>query len=308
LGQRLDREQWGNWPLGAQAVAQALGPVLQALMRGEAQRDLEVEISGDGRRVLSFSSAPIRDPSGALAGGVVVFRDVTTQRDVARLKDDLLSMASHDLRTPATVVKVQAQLAQRALRADDYDPQRMRERINLILSQTDRLTSMLSLLMDLSRIEAGRLDLLREPLDLVELVRGVVAPVQALTSRHTIVVEAPRRLPGCWDATRLDQVLQNLLTNAVKYSPDGGTIVVRVQAEASQAVVSVQDPGLGIPADELPRLCERFYRMPSTRTLEGNGLGLYICQAIVSAHGGRLSVASDGPGQGSTFTVSLPYR
>jgi signal transduction histidine kinase len=308
LGQRLDREQWGNWPLGAQAVAKALGPVLEALMHGEAQRTLEVEITGDGRRVLSFSSAAFRDPAGNLAGGVVVFRDVTTERDVARLKDELLSMASHDLRTPAAVVKLQAQLAKRELQADELDTSKLVDRVDMILDQTNRFNNMLNLLMDLSRIEAGRLELIHEPMDLVESVRRVVLAVQMLTSRHTIEVDAPRTLEGAWDAARLEQVLQNLLTNAVKYSPDGGRIMVRLVADASEATVSVSDQGVGIEPDELPRLTERFYRVSGTRKLEGSGLGLYICQAIVSGHGGRLSAASDGLGKGSTFTMTLPYR
>jgi signal transduction histidine kinase len=308
LGQRLDHEQWGNWPLGAQAVAKALGPVLEALLQGEAQRDLEVEITGDGRRVLSFSSAAFRDPAGNLAGGVVVFRDVTTQRDVARLKDELLSMASHDLRTPAAVVKIQAQLAKRELRGEERDTTKLVGRVDTIVEQTERLNTMLNMLMDLSRIEAGRLDLVREPMDLVKSVRRVAHVVQMLTNRHTFDVEAPPVLEGAWDAGRLEQVLQNLLTNAVKYSPEGGRIVVRVVAEATEAIVAVSDPGIGIEPAELPRLTERFYRVSGTRKLEGSGLGLHICQAIVSAHGGRIWAASAGPGQGSTFTIALPYR
>jgi two-component system sensor histidine kinase VicK len=110
-----------------------------------------------------------------------------------------------------------------------------------------------------------------------------------------------------WDAARLDQVIQNLLTNAVKYSPEGGTIVLHLEAEAKGAIVSVSDQGLGIPREDLPRLFERFYRVEGTRTLEGSGLGLYICHGIVAAHGGRLWADSPGLGKGCTFTFSLPY-
>jgi signal transduction histidine kinase len=307
LGQRLDREQWGNWPLGAKAVAEALAPVLEALACGEACRDVEVDVSSDGRRVLSFSSAKINDAAGKQAGGVVVFRDVTSQRDVARLKDELLSIASHDLRTPVTVLKGQAQLMQRFLQRGELSKANLQERLDMILQSTDRLTRMLTLLLDLSRIEAGRLDLVTERTDLVQLVCRVVSAVQALTSKHEIQVEAPGVVEGDWDATRLEQVLQNLLTNAVKYSPEGGTIVVRVERGATSASVSLRDPGLGIPAEDLAHLFERFYRVDQTRSLEGSGLGLYICQAIVAAHGGRLWAESDGPGRGSSFTFTLPY-
>jgi signal transduction histidine kinase len=307
LGQRLDREQWGKWPLGAQVLAEALGPVLESLIRGEAQRDLEVEVHGEGRRVLSFSSAPIRDAAGQLAGGVVVFRDVTSRRDVEQMKDELLSIASHDLRTPVTVLKGQAQLMQRELRRGIVEPGRLSDRVDLIVQHADRLGRMLNLLLDLSRIEAGRLDLAPAPTDLVSLARRVASGVQALTTSHTLLVEAPASAVGVWDAARLEQVLQNLLTNAVKYSPQGGTIVLRVEVEATCATVSVRDPGLGIPAEDLPHLFERFYRVAGTRTLEGTGLGLSICHGIVAAHGGRLWAESAGPNQGSTLSFSLPY-
>jgi PAS domain S-box-containing protein len=247
LGQRLDREQWGNWPLGAQAVAEVLGPVVDGLGRGESSRDREVEVNSDALRILSFSGAPIVDAAGRLCGGVVVFRDVTTQHEVARMKDELLAIASHDLRTPVTVVKCEAQLIQRALQRGVPDPEKLSQRVGLIVEQTDRLTRMLNQLLDLSRVEAGRMELALEPADLVELVRVVASGVQLLTTVHTIRLDMPAVLEGMWDAARIDQVLQNLLTNAVKYSPEGGTIVVRVESTATSAVLSVADPGLGIP-------------------------------------------------------------
>jgi signal transduction histidine kinase len=306
LGQPLDRELRGQWPLGAKVVADALGPMLEALQRGKAQRDVEVEVNAQGRRVLSFSSAPLSDVSGALAGGVVVIHDVTTQRDVARLRDELLSIASHDLRTPATVLKVQAQMMQRDLQRNDVDAAKLSGRVDMILEQTDRLTRMLNMLLDLSRVEAGRLDLSPEPVDLADLIRRSVAAVRALSSKHTIEVRAPRRMRGLWDAARLEQVMQNLLTNAIKYAPNGGTIVVSLECRGPELTVSVRDEGLGIAREELAQLFERFYRVARTRGLEGSGLGLYVCQAIVAAHGGRIWATSEGPGRGTTVSFTLP--
>jgi signal transduction histidine kinase len=306
LGQPLDLEQWGHWPLGARAVAEALAPVVEAVRRGEACRDVEVELNSGGRRVLSFSATPLWDGAGELAGGVVVVRDVTTQRDVARLKDDLLSITSHDLRTPLTVLRGQAQLMQRSLRQNAATPEQLLSRVDLMLDQTDRLTNMLNRMMDLSKVEAGRLELQIEPTDMVSLVRSVVVGVEALSSAHRIEVRMPSHLEGEWDPGRLAQVLQNLITNAIKYSPDGGSIVVSARIANRQAIVSVRDDGLGIPAEDLPQLFERFYRVAGTRGLEGSGLGLYICQGIVSAHGGRIWASSDGPGRGSTFAFTLP--
>jgi signal transduction histidine kinase len=306
LGQPLDLEQWGHWPLGARAVAEALVPVADAVRRGEACRDLEVELNSQGRRVLSFSATPLWDSTGQLAGGVVVVRDVTTQRDVARLKDDLLSITSHDLRTPVTVLRGQAQLMQRALKQSSATPDQLLGRLDLMLNQADRLTDMLNRLLDLTKVEAGRLELNFEPTDLVALIRGVVADVQPLSSIHPIEVHSPASVEGEWDAGRLAQVLQNLITNAIKYSPGGGRIEVRVSVENRQVVVAVCDQGLGIPAEDLPQLFERFYRVAVTRGLEGSGLGLYICQGIMSAHGGRIWASSEGAGRGSTFSFTLP--
>jgi two-component system phosphate regulon sensor histidine kinase PhoR len=308
LGQRLDRAQWGEWPLGARAVAEALAPIINALANGEARRDIEVELNSEGRRVLSFSSSPLFDACGKPAGGVVVFRDVTSQRDVARLKDELLSIASHDLRTPVTVMKAQAQLMQRALQRLDQpvEPDKLCERVQLMIDQADRLTRMLNQLLDLSRVEAGRLELNLELVDLSLLVRRVALNVQALSTNHQIHVDGPSSVEGEWDSARLEQVVQNLLTNAVKYAPDGGRVSVSVLANDAEVQVLVRDEGLGIPADELPHIFEQFYRVEGTRKLEGTGLGLYICRGIVASHGGRVWAMSDGPGCGSTFAFSLP--
>jgi two-component system, OmpR family, phosphate regulon sensor histidine kinase PhoR len=308
LGQPLDREQRGQWPLGARAIGEALGPVLEALRRGESHRDLEVELHNQGRQVLSFSSAPLRDSTGQLAGGVVVFRDVTTQRDVARMKDDLLSITSHDLRTPVTVLKGQTQLLLRAIQQDKATPATMTGRIHLMLEQVDRLTGMLNRLLDLSRVEAGRLDLQLESSDLIEVLHHVISTIQGLSAVHILELDAPVTLRGHWDAARLEQVVQNLVTNAIKYSPEGGRVTVRAVADARQVTVSVTDEGLGIDASELPQLFGRFYRVAGTRGLEGSGLGLYICQGIISAHGGRIWAESDGLGKGSAFVFCLPRR
>lgn len=305
LGQPLDHEQWGQWPLGAKAVGEALAPVIDALHRGHARRDVEVEVNANGRRVLSFSSAPIADASEGQAGGLVVIRDVTTERDIARLRDDLLSIASHDLRTPATVLKIQAQMLQRELRREIAADEKVAERVQMMVDQTDRLANMLNLLLDLTRVEAGRLDLRLEQTDLVPLVRHMAAAVQALSARHTIRVHAPRRLIGNFDAARLEQVFQNLLTNAIKYAPGGGKIEVMLRAEGGEVTIAVRDNGLGIPAEDLPHLFTRFYRVARTRGFEGSGLGLYVCHGIVAAHGGRIWATSDGPGQGSTFWFTL---
>lgn len=306
LGQTLDRERWGAWQSGARAVAEVLEPMIEALRRGEPVHELEVEVRSDGRRVLAFSSAPFHDADGQPAGGVVIFRDITGRKEVERLKDEVLSIASHDLKTPITVIKGQAQVLEQRAASGAVPPERLARGLRAIVGQADRMTELLDLLLDLSRLEAGRLGLQPEPMDLAELARTLVHDLQLTTERHRMRVQAPAQVTGTWDRHRLEQVLQNLLANAIKYSPDGGSVTVRIEATSSQVKLLVTDQGVGLPGEEIPHLFERFYRVQGTRSLEGTGLGLYITKGIVAAHGGRIWAESKGPGKGSTFGLELP--
>jgi signal transduction histidine kinase len=239
-------------------------------------------------------------------GGVIVIRDVTEQRALDRLKAQVLQIASHDLQAPLTVVKGQAQLLDIQLKNGTATEASLHQGLVRIVSQTERVSHMMRLLLDLSRMEGGRLELQRSPTDLIPLVHEVIDGTRLLTTTHEICVEAPPAVVGTWDAQRLRQVLQNLLTNAIKYSPDGGRIEVRVRLEDGSVRVDITDAGIGLSAEEAERVFGQFYRAEGARRLEGSGLGLYICQAIVSAHGGRISVSSPGPGKGSTFSFTLP--
>src|SRR5262249_10621004 len=132
--------------------------------------------------------------------------------------------------------------------------------------------------------------------------------IQSTTDMHRIRVTAPHGVIGHWDARRVEEVVQNLLSNAVKYSPAGGPIDVLLETDEHTAAVHIRDCGIRIAIDDVPHVFERFYRGQDIRRLEGTGLGLYICQAIIAAHGGRIWASSPGPGKGSTFGFSLPLR
>jgi signal transduction histidine kinase len=167
---------------------------------------------------------------------------------------------------------------------------------------------MLRLLLDLSLVEGGRIDLRIGSTDLVALVREVAEETGFLSDAHPICVDAPLKVQGEWDAARLRQVLQNLIRNAIKYSPGGGRVDVRVRVSKGKVRVSVRDHGIGLRPEETSRVFDQFYRAAAARRLEGSGLGLYICQAIVAAHGGHISAKSPGPGKGTTFTVVMPLK
>jgi len=209
-------------------------------------------------------------------------------------------MAAHELRTPVTSILGFSQLLQR------QDPNN--RHIATVVRQAASLDRLINDLVDSSRLEDGRLELRREQFDLVDLARDIAEQVEPLSRAHPIHVEAPDGpLLGCWDRERLGQVIQNLLVNAIKYSPGGGEIVVRVEDQADDVRLVVRDQGTGIPPALLTRLFDPFYRVERTaHAVRGLGLGLHISKSLVEAHGGRIEADSAGEGTGSTFTVTLP--
>lgn len=234
-----------------------------------------------------------------------------------RARDETLATISHDLRTPLTSIRGLAQLIKRRLtRGVGMSPEELTERLGRIEEQTALMARMIDDLLDVARIEAGRpLELRREACDLVALVQKSAADVQRTTARHQLHVFADTApIVGSVDAARLERVVMNLLTNAVKYSPDGGDIELTVRPETVRpetgsgrwAVLEVRDAGIGIPAEDLPRIFERFYRASNVGDqLRGTGLGLAGARQIVEQHGGEISVSSE-PGAGTTFAVRLP--
>src|SRR5437588_1783368 len=163
LGQPFDERQWNDWPPAGRAAAEALRPVVEQLQRTHEPEEVEVELPGPVHHILSFRATPLHDSDGTFNGGVIVFRDVTGRREVERFKDEMFSIASHDLKTPATVIQAQAQWLRRRVRQGEHGD--MEEGLTMISDQADRLAKLLNLLLDLSRIEAGRLGLDLAPTD-----------------------------------------------------------------------------------------------------------------------------------------------
>jgi PAS domain S-box-containing protein len=222
-------------------------------------------------------------------------------------REAFLSIASHELRNPLTTMLGRAQLLLRRAAKDAMLSERDQRDIHVIVDQAMRVNSMLNDLLDVSRLGAGQFVMEFEPLDVAALLAHVVADLQLTLQQHTLDVnsdDSPLLVNG--DAGRLEQVFRNLLSNAVKYSPQGGSIRVAAQHAAQNVVVRISDSGIGIPAEALPHLFQRFYRVPgSSRHASGSGIGLYVVKEIVQRHHGSISVTSE-PGGGSTFTVELP--
>jgi PAS domain S-box-containing protein len=226
--------------------------------------------------------------------------------DLSRLKDEFLSIASHELRTPVTSIKGYTQLSKTLIREKDLET--AEEYLGIALDQIDRMSRLILELLDVSRIETGRLEIRREVIEWGSFVRTIVDRLNTALGERTIVLEVPdesRVVIG--DRDRLEQVLGNLLENAVKYSPDGSDVHVNVEERAEQVVTSVADRGIGIPQDEIGQVFERFHRgrQVSSTNYGGLGLGLYITKQIVERHGGTIGVESRH-GEGTTFQFTLP--
>ena len=227
------------------------------------------------------------------------------------LRDELIGNVSHDLRTPLTTIKGYAQTLQRRLsRWDDPKVQPVAAGLAKIEHAATRMTTQLDELIDLARLQAGQpLEIRREPTDLVALTSELAAEHGERGVRHRVQVESlVAELVGQWDGARLSRVLDNLISNAVKYSPNGGEVCVRLSRDEGHAVLQIEDHGLGIPEDDLPRIFERFHRAANvTGRIDGIGLGLAGARQIVDAHDGSIAIQSQ-EGVGTTVTVRLPLE
>jgi signal transduction histidine kinase len=228
-------------------------------------------------------------------------------QEAVRARDEFLSVAAHELRTPITSLRGYAQLIVRQFeKTGSPDPDRVRRAFHVIDQQSTKLAHLVSQLLDSARIEAGRLALERAPADVTELAANLVRATQARTQQHTIRLDAPPALPAFVDALRLEQVLTNLLDNAVKYSPGGGPVEVALSTPAPDCLqITVTDQGIGIPPAQRERIFERFYQGHGPGSFGGMGLGLHISRQIVELHGGQITVEAP-PAGGTRFVVRIP--
>jgi len=262
----------------------------------------------DGVYLWHLSRAlPVRNEDGQIIMWIGSNTDISEQREQEQRKDDFISMASHELRTPITTLKGLTQIL--SMKLERQGMHDLVANLAMMDKQTDRLIRLVSELLDVSKIQARRLEYDDEPVDIDALVHETVEMLQPTFSTHTIITTGTTSATIQGDKDRLGQVLTNLISNAIKYSPQKDTVDIVLAATSMTATISVRDYGIGIPKEHQEKIFDRFYRVFDThdRTFPGLGMGLYIACEIIERHGGQISVESE-EGKGSTFIVSLPLK
>jgi signal transduction histidine kinase/GAF domain-containing protein len=280
---------------------------------GVLAREVEIPRTGPGGeplrpRMLRVFSTILNDDADQRMGEVRVVHDVTREREIEEMKNEFFSTTSHELRTPLFSIQGFVRLI---LEGQVPDGETQREFLGIILQQADQLAQLVNNLLNISRLESGMLELERKPVSLLEVLQETVSKLRGIAQEKDIALETdlPASLPSViGDQDWLEQVVTNLIGNAIKFTPEEGQVVVGVRQSKHEIMVEVTDTGIGIPADALDRIFTKFYRAPhgAGERPEGTGLGLYIAQQIIKAHGGRIWAEST-LGQGSTFRFTLPY-
>ncbi len=289
--------------------------VIQQALAGKETSGSEVTLAGAGGTRHSFvaTAAPVRAAgaetggAGRAGGAVLVLHDISELRRLERVRQDFVANVSHEFKTPLTAIQG---FAETLLGGALDDATNRRRFVEIIRDHSARLDRLTDDLLKLSLIEAGKLELDFSAVNVAALVESCVdtARFRSAQKQLTVSVECPANLPQVrGDARRLAEVLQNILDNAVQYTPAGGRISIHASVEDRQIRIAVSDTGIGIPRDDQQRIFERFYRVDAARSREagGTGLGLSIAKHLVEAHGGRIEVESE-VGHGSTFSIILP--
>jgi two-component system, OmpR family, phosphate regulon sensor histidine kinase PhoR len=271
----------------------------------------EITLNGNNRPeeiVLSIRCAPFRDPNGRNLGVITVLHDITALKRMDRMKSQFVATVNHEIQSPLNTVMMQIQVILAGLAGELS--QKQQTILSRVLQKLNNLARMASDLLDLARIESGLISLEREPVDMMAVIRDQVTFHQPRAEAQSVLlrVEGPETLPPVLANRRnMEGVISNLITNAIKYSPDGGQVTVSASVEKGYLCIRVKDSGIGIAQEDLKLIFQQFYRVKNekTRPINGTGLGLAIVKRIVESHEGRIKVESR-PGEGSTFTVLLP--
>lgn len=336
-----------TWNAGAERIygyreQEILGKHFSALLPKESKRSQVLDIGfkcalEDGRYEeeafrarktgepywASVITYPLWGPDKKLRGFAKITRDISERKkaederndllerlkNAVKMRDEFISIASHELKTPVTSIKLQSDALDRLMEkvgAESIDPERIRKLIKTNKQQSQRLTRLVDDMLDLTRINSGKLDIKREPIDLQQTVAELVDRFrgQLAQTQSPIDVQIDPGIRGYWDRIRFEQVVDNLLSNAIKYG-SGKPIRLKALSRGGRVTLTVQDHGIGIPEEAHERIFNRFERAVPVTHISGFGLGLYIAKRIIAAHGGKIWVRSE-PGKGATFVVELP--
>jgi DNA-binding response OmpR family regulator/signal transduction histidine kinase len=275
----------------------------------ETEATTDIALANAAVRWLRVRFFPLWDNQGSLLGRGVLLDDISLEHGALETRNETLALAAHELKTPLAVIKGCATtLLGNATR---WDPAMQREMLQMIDTHADRLYEVLNTLLDMWRLDSGVQTLRLSPVSLAEIVSHLVERCQKDTTRHTFLLRVSTALPTViCDAVRVEQALHALLTNAITYSPNGGTITVQLESNDRELHVSVSDEGIGIAPEHLDHIFDRFYRVHQVQQGEeyadGSGLGLAIARTTFETHGGKIWADSPGQGRGTTFYCTLP--
>jgi signal transduction histidine kinase/GAF domain-containing protein len=286
----LEQAEAGGWPLTPNATL---------YVEGDLHRQSGVPLP------VGITYAPLMSEEGTLLNIIATVRDITRFREAEELKSTFISVISHELKTPVALIKGYVG----TLRREDanWDREIVKDSLEVIEEEADRLTGLIENLLDASRLQSGGLSITYADVDLAILADRIAKRFQTQSSIHKIIVDFPDNFPIVnGDETRLEQVLSNLVSNAIKYSPEGGDIRIRAQVRPTQVILCISDQGPGVAPEDIPHIFDRFYRSSlAKRTTKGAGLGLYLARAVIEAHGGRIWVDPQ-PGTGARICFSIP--
>jgi two-component system phosphate regulon sensor histidine kinase PhoR len=317
----LHQHPWSQLSAEETSINQTILPwnfVIVRALCGDIIRSKEaLVIRPDGSKVVTLTScAPLYSDTSVMTGAMIVFQDVTAQKSLEQHKSDFLSIANHELRTPITIIQGFAEILQLKGTQDHSLDALTIYALSSILEQSQHLTQLIEEMLDISRIEQAQFTLRRASHDLLAIIRHAIESQAVTTRQHTLHLvleglQAEDTLMGMIDEARMIQVLNNLISNAIKYSPLGGAIEIGLRHTAErpfEALIWVKDHGIGIAPHEIYTIFQRFQRASNIdHSTSGFGIGLYLVREVVMRHGGRVWVEST-EGQGSTFFVMIPLN
>jgi PAS domain S-box-containing protein len=305
-GRTYDDPKWQNLRVDGSPLPDREHPMTIMMRTGMPVLDYEIGVQPPDKEkiYISINAAPLIDrETGLLTGGIGTFMDVTNRRKVLQQKDEFINVASHELRTPVTSLKAAMQIMDRM--KDNPKPEVLSKMIDQSNRSLDKLTNLITDLLDSSRISQGKLNLVKSTVNLARLINNCCANIRQ-GGKFEILLEGDLDTEIFADEQQLEQVFVNLINNAVKYASASKFIHISIEKSADEVRIAVADQGPGIPPDQLKHLFEQYYRVDySGIQISGLGLGLYISSEIIKKHGGKIGVESV-PGTGATFWITLP--